>query len=281
MPELPEVETVRRGLERAVLGRRVVAVEVLGARSVRRQDAPAFRAALVGRRLVAARRRGKFLLVDLAPGRGPAEALVCHLRMSGQLLLVPPGAPRVAHTHVVLGLDDASELRFVDPRTFGELFVAPLDPASGLPAELRTLGPDPLADGLPTALLRRLLARRRTSLKAFLLDQRAVAGIGNLYADEICFAARLAPGRRTDSLSAREAARLAAAIAEVLSAAVAARGSSLRDGRYRDLGGEPGAYQDRHAVYGRAGAPCPRCARPVVRARIAGRSAHFCPACQR
>lgn len=280
MPELPEVETVRRGLEALVVGRTVATVVVTGHRSVRRQDPAELAAVLAGRRLVSAARRGKYLVVGLD---APA-VLVVHLRMSGQLLFVPAPAaavPLVAHTHVRVGFDDASELRFVDQRTFGELFVTDeLDP-QGVPVALAGLGPDPLHDGIDPTHLAGLAARRRTSLKAFLLDQRVLAGVGNLYADEACFRSRLRPDRPAASLSRAEVGRLAASLGAVLDEAVAAGGSTLADARYVDLLGRPGAFQDRHAVYGREGEACPACGRAIRRVRTAGRSSHFCPACQR
>lgn len=277
MPELPEVETVRRGLEALVVGRRVERVSVTGQRSVRRQSKDEFAGALLARRFEGAARFGKYLVMGLDDG----AALVAHLRMSGQLRHVAdPGEPALPHTHVVLGLDDGSEVRFVDPRTFGELFVTGRVDERGRPYELAALGVDPLVDGLGARCLATLLGARRTSLKGFLLDQRGVAGIGNLYADEICFRARLRPDRPTASLRPVDVRRLAAAIGSVLGEAVELRGSSLRDARYRDLGGELGAFQSRHAVYDRTGAPCLACGRAVVRTRVAGRSAHFCPRCQ-
>ncbi len=287
MPELPEVETVRRGLERFVVGHSVHEVVVTGTRSVRRQHPDELVAALRGRQLRAARRWGKYLWIDLAdkgapPGAGVQSVLVCHLRMSGQLLKdAPPLRPPPPHTHVRLVLDDGSELRFVDPRTFGELFVTDELDLAGRPGMLARLGPDPLIEGIDACRLGELAAIRRVSLKAFLLDQKVLAGIGNLYADEICFAARLRPSRLASSLRGIEVGRLVAASIDVLSAAVAARGSTLRDARYVDLLGEAGHYQDHHAVYGRAGEPCPRCGRPILRTRLAGRSAHYCARCQR
>lgn len=276
MPELPEVETVRRGLERSVLGRRVDEVAVTGRRTIRRQSPAEFALALRQRKLESAGRWGKYLLVGLDDG----ATLVVHLRMSGQLLHCPAGDPLPAHTHVRLVLDDRSELRFVDPRTFGELFVAAEHDARGRPLALGTLGVDPVVDGIDARRLGGLLAKRRTNLKAFLLDQHALAGIGNLYADEILFRARLRPDREAGSLTAPEARRLAKAIRDVLDEAVALRGSSLRDARYRDLDGGLGDYQGRHAVYARTGEPCVRCGRPILQARLGGRSSHFCATCQ-
>jgi formamidopyrimidine-DNA glycosylase len=278
MPELPEVETVRRGLAETVVGRTVTSVVATGARTVRRQGALELAARLGGRRFEAARRRGKYLALVLDEG----GALVVHLRMSGALLLVPdPSTPLVPHTHVVIGLDDGAELRFVDPRTFGEVYVASEIGAGGLPVELERLGVDPIVDGLPAARLASALRGRRLPVKSALLDQRLVAGVGNIYGDEICFRARVRPDRRCDALSVGAVRRLAAATIEVLSEAIEARGSSLPDARYRDLSGELGEFQDRHAVYGREGLPCPRCGRPVRRTRLGGRSSFYCARCQR
>lgn len=277
MPELPEVETVRRGLEQAVVGRTVTAVEVTGARTVRRRGAEDLRDGLSGRVLETARRRGKYLAV----GVGDEDHLVVHLRMTGQLLHVPdPTSPRQPHTHVVLRLDDSSELRFVDPRTFGEMFVSRRRGRDGLPEELDSLGIDPITEGLGAAQLAGLLARRRAALKVTLLNQALIAGIGNIYGDEICFRARLRPDRPSNGLSRAELRRLALQIEETLAEAIEARGSSLKDAQYKDLLGNPGEFQLQHAVYGRELQPCRRCGRPVVRSRLGGRSSFYCAHCQ-
>lgn len=275
MPELPEVETVRRGLAREILGREIDAVTVTGARSVRRHPAEAL-AVLVGDRFVSIDRYGKYLVVRCSGGTD----LVAHLRMSGQLRVHDSGDPLAPHTHVRIGLGDR-ELRFVDPRTFGELFIAAGVDASGRPVELGGLGPDALDAGLDGRAVHQLLARRRTAVKAVLLDQRAISGIGNIYADEICFAARVRPGRAAETVTRPQAGRLSDSIASVLAAAVVAGGSTLRDARYQGVLGESGRFQDHHAVYGRGGEPCPTCGTPIRRVRIAGRSAHYCPRCQR
>jgi len=278
VPELPEAETVRRGLEAVVVGHTVTGVRVLGRRTVRRQSPAELTSRLLGRRFTAAGRRGKFLLLSLDDD----SVLVVHLRMTGQLLHVagPERPPLAAHTHVLLELENGSELRFIDPRTFGEWFVSRELDAHGIPAELSHLGRDPLSEGLPAAYLSARLAGRRASLKALLTDQRIVAGIGSIYADEICFRARLRPDRAAASLDAAEIASLARAALSVLRAAVKSRGSSLRDLGYRDLMGGFGTYQARHAVYDRAGEPCPRCGHTVVRLKIGARSAYCCESCQ-
>lgn len=276
MPELPEVETVRRDLQAHVVGRRVVAVRATGARTVRRTSAAAVEAGLTGRTLVAAGRRGKYLLVELDSG----SQLLVHLRMSGQLLVADsPEAPLQPHTHVRMALDDGRELRFVDPRTFGEVVV--IDPtrlATDAP-DIAALGPEPLA--LDPDGLRALLKPRRRQLKAMLTDQRVIAGIGNIYADEIAHAARVRYNRTGTSLTRVEIERLHGAMHSILSAAIDARGSTLSDAQYVDLGGLGGGYQERHAVYDREGKPCLRCGKPVLRISWGGRGTYFCRGCQR
>jgi formamidopyrimidine-DNA glycosylase len=275
VPELPEVETVRRGLQHEALDRTITAVTVTGARTVRRHPT-AVLDTLVGDRFTAVDRFGKYLVIRTAEG----DSLVVHLRMSGQLRLHAPGDPVAPHTHARIGLGDR-ELRFVDPRTFGELFISDHCDDDRRPIELATLGPDALVPGLDGDALFALLARRRSAIKAVLLDQRSIAGIGNIYGDEICFDARVRPHRLANDITRPAAKRIAGSIAAILSAAVDAGGSTLRDARYRDVRGGAGSFQDHHAVYARAGAPCPLCGTSICALRIAGRSAHFCPKCQR
>jgi formamidopyrimidine-DNA glycosylase len=280
MPELPEVETVRRGLADRVIGRRIERVEVGRPRTVRRTSPQEVIDGLTGTTMIAADRRGKYLLCPLDTG----DTVMFHLRMSGQLLLGAEGAPRPPHTHVMLTLDGppAEQLLFVDPRTFGEVVVFDPDHVAVELPELARLGVDPLADGLDAAGLGELLAGRRTALKPLLLDQHVIAGIGNIYADEILHAARLHPTRTAGSLRPAEVRRLHDAIHHILAAAVAARGSSLGDNQYVDLMGAGGSYQDDHVVYGHAGERCPTCGRGIIRKTVSGgRSTHFCPWCQR
>ena len=250
----------------------MTSVVVTGARTVRRQPPEVLIDRLGGARLGPAGRMGKFLLVPLDGG---PDTLVIHLRMSGQLLLTTPEWPLAKHTHAVVGLSDGRELRFVDPRTFGELFVAPSPVAA-----LAHLGPDPLSPGWSAAVLGRGLAGRTARLKLLLMDQRFVAGIGNIYSDEALFEARLRFDRPAGSLTGEEVARLHWAVRKTLGDAVVHRGSSLRDAQYVDLFGAPGDYQTRHRVYGREGQPCPRCGGPVRRISLGGRSAFFCETCQ-
>ncbi|HZQ88168.1 MAG TPA: bifunctional DNA-formamidopyrimidine glycosylase/DNA-(apurinic or apyrimidinic site) lyase [Acidimicrobiales bacterium] len=260
---------MRRDLASALRGARVTRVVVTGARTVRRQHPDAFAHALTGARLGTFGRWGKYLLVGLDSG----QVLVAHLRMSGQFLLAPSGDEALpAHTHARVRFSDGRELRFVDPRTFGELFVT----SPELP-ELAGLGPDAL--GLDLGTFAKLLATRRARLKPLLLDQRVVAGIGNIYSDEILWAARLRWYRQADRLRPVEVRRLHAAMTAVLDDAISHRGSSLGDGQYVDLSGRPGSYQALHKVYGQA--ECPQCARPLERTVVAQRSHFWCRACQR
>jgi formamidopyrimidine-DNA glycosylase len=275
LPELPEVETVRRDLEPFLTGRVVRDVAVTRDRAVRRQPHADFVAALRGRTLTSVRRHGKFLIVDLDGD----DALIAHLRMSGQLRVAAPDDERVKHTHVVVDLDNDTQLRFVDPRTFGELFVDPVE-ADGRPRSMRALGPDAVDPRLTAKRLHKQLTggRRISPLKAALLDQNAVAGVGNIYADEALFAARLHPLRPAASLTAGEAGELRKHMVRILQAAITARGSSLSD--YVDAYGNKGDFVSRHQVYGRAGQACPRCGTPIEKRLVAQRGTHFCPTCQ-
>ncbi len=278
MPELPEVETIRRDLEKEIVGRRVKTVEVTGKRSIRRHKTPEdFTTRLEGRRVTTIRRSGKYLVVGLDGD----DVLVVHLGMSGQLLRAKgPKDPLERHTHVVITFTQGGQLRFVDPRTFGELFVAAIADIDTEVPELAHLGFDPLDDVMSWAKFGQLLADRHTALKTLLMDQKFVAGIGNIYSDEILFAAGIRYDRLSDSLSAQEIRRLYRAMVETLTEAVKARGSSLADEQYRDLFGAVGDYQGQHQVYDREGKACRRCRNVVVRVKVNGRSAFLCDHCQ-
>ncbi len=278
MPELPEVETVRRGLEQHLVGRRITRVDVGRERVVRRTSREALIHDLTNTVVERADRRGKYLLMPLDSG----DHLMIHLRMSGQVLLAEAGAVRPPHTHVVLSLDDGREAWFVDPRTFGEVVVFAPDRVEIEVPGLARLGPDPIADDFDRAALRSIVRSTRRALKPLLLDQHAIAGIGNIYADEILHDARLDPARAANELSPRAEARLHTSILEVLTEAIRAGGSTLADAQYVDLMGSGGSYQDEHRVYGREGQRCITCGRGWVRRTTSGgRSTHFCPVCQR
>jgi len=269
MPELPEVETLRRGLAAEITGRRITEVRVLE-RRLRWPLAPGFEASLAARRIEAVRRRAKYLLLDLDDG---ASWLV-HLGMSGSLVVEPSAASVRKHTHVIATLDDRRELRFRDPRRFGFMRVAP---ESGL-AMLQTLGVEPLDAAFTPGALHAVARRQRRAIKSLLMDQRVVVGLGNIYVSEILFRAGVRPGRRTSRVTRAQAERIVAATHQVLREAIVLRGSSISD--YRDERGEPGGFQNTFRVYERAGEPCVRC-RTVIRRRvIVGRSSFYCPACQ-
>jgi formamidopyrimidine-DNA glycosylase len=280
MPELPEVETVRRGLDARLVGRRIGRVEVGRERTVRRTSRQAVIDGLTGATVLDTRRRGKYLLLGLDTG----DDVMIHLRMSGRVLLHHPDEERPPHTHVAALLDGepALELRFVDPRTFGEVVVFdPTNVAVELP-DLARLGTDPITDGLSRGELRSILLGRRRQLKALLLDQHVLAGIGNIYCDEILHASRLRPDRVSDTLSAPQVTRLHAEIHRVLNQAIEAGGSTLADTQYVDVEGNGGQFQLAHRVYDRAGQRCLTCSRSHIRRVVSGgRSTCFCPWCQR
>jgi formamidopyrimidine-DNA glycosylase len=269
MPELPEVETVRRSLL-PVVGRRIESVEVWEAR-LRRPIAHDFGRRLSGQVIEGIERRGKYLLFRLSTH----DCLLAHLGMSGALLLQAAGVGREPHDHVRLQLSGAVQLTYNDPRRFGLLRVAPLAEL----AELANVGPDPLDEGFSVAAIAALARGRRKPVKNLLMDQRALGGIGNIYANEILFRAGIRPARQARRLTRRELAGLLAATRRVLRSAIRLGGSSISD--YRDSGGRPGYFQLRLAVYDRAGEACRRCGRPIRRAVHAGRSSFYCPRCQR
>ncbi len=272
MPELPEVETVRRGVHHVAVGRQIGAVRATGARTVRRTSATLVTSGASEKTIVDTGRHGKWFWLTL---HDDARVLI-HLRMSGQLLWSPDACvPPPKHTHVVFPLG-SGELRFVDPRTFGEVLVVP--PDQDLMAIINQ-GPDAL--GLSQATLADLLRGRQRALKSILLDQKALAGIGNIYADEICHVARIRPLRVASSLTRPAVGRLHAAIQGVLSAAVEARGSSLADAQYVDLFGVTGSYQHNHRVHARQHQPCITCGTPITRVSWSGRSTYYCGICQR
>ncbi|MGA1565808.1 MAG: bifunctional DNA-formamidopyrimidine glycosylase/DNA-(apurinic or apyrimidinic site) lyase [Ilumatobacteraceae bacterium] len=278
MPELPEVETVRRALAVEAIGRRVDAVEVGRDRVARRTSPDAIVAGLTGAEIERVDRRGKYLLVGLDTG----STVMIHLRMSGQLLIGATETMRPRHCHVMATLDDGRELRFVDPRTFGEVVVCAPGALHRLVPELSRLGPDPIVDGVDARDLSTWFRGRRRRLKSMLLDQSIIAGIGNIYGDEICHRARLRPDRPVDSIDRRGCARLASAVSTVLDEAIAAGGSTLRDAQYVGLDGVAGSYQREHRVHARAGERCRTCGRGIVRRMsLDQRGTHWCPVCQR
>ena len=283
MPELPEVEVVRRGLEQWVAGRTVAAVEVRHPRAVRRhlEGAEHFAAALNGRTLTAAHRRGKYLWLPMAEAHGsPAgRALVAHLGMSGQLLVEKPSQPDETHLRARFTFTDGGrELRFVDQRTFGGLAV---EESAGeeIPARLTHIAIDPLDDAFDVDAFSAALRRRHTEVKRALLDQTLIGGVGNIYADEALWRARLHGARPTDKLTRAQVADLLDGVRDVLSEALAQGGTSF-DSLYVDVNGQSGYFSRFLAVYGQADRPCPRCGTPILRESFMNRSSYSCRQCQ-
>jgi formamidopyrimidine-DNA glycosylase len=275
MPELPEVETIRRGLALRISGRHIVQAE-LRRPDLRRPFPPMLAVRLKGARIGALSRRGKYLLVEL----DESGLLLLHLGMSGRITAGGPDTPDAKHDHVVLTLDDGTVVRFNDPRRFGLVDYLARGTEAAHPL-LAGLGPEPLEPGFDGAYLGRALAGKLTPIKSALLDQRIVAGLGNIYVCEALFRARLAPRRLAATVTGARAGRLVLAIRNVLDEAIAAGGSSLRD--YVQANGELGYFQHRWAVYGREGEACPgcTCAEGVQRIVQSGRSTFFCAKRQR
>jgi formamidopyrimidine-DNA glycosylase len=279
VPELPEAETIRRQLEGAVTGARITGVTVNLPRMVRVHSSPAEFVALVkGRRIERVDRRGKALILTLAGPKTPVT-LVIHLGMSGVLLVREPGARRDEYDHVVFALDDGRELRFLDVRQFGEAAAWPTGNWAEIP-DLAKYGLEPLSAEFTLERLTDLLSRRSTRLKAVLMDQEAIAGIGNIYGDEICFEARINPERPASGLTRPERERLLEAIPTVLRRAIECCGTSTADETYTDIYGNLGQFQNMLAVYGRTGLPCRVCGTPIRRSVWQKRGLHYCPKCQ-
>jgi formamidopyrimidine-DNA glycosylase len=280
LPELPEVEVVRAGLEAHVVGRTVTGVEVLHPRPVRRHLAGSedFAATLTGRTVTAARRRGKYLWLPLDNG----DAVLAHLGMSGQMLVQPVGAPAERHLRVRFTVatapgEQATELRFVDQRMFGGLALS--SGGAGLPPEIAHIARDPMDPGFDDDEFVTRVRRRTAGVKRLLLDQTLVSGIGNIYADEALWLARLHGERPGDRLRRGDVVRLLAGVRTVLAAALAQGGTSF-DALYVNVNGESGYFDRSLEVYGQDGRPCSRCGTPVVRVPFTNRSSYFCPSCQ-
>lgn len=272
MPELPEVETVRRTLYDKIVGRQIERVEVITPRQIYHPDSDTFRAELDGARFTDIERRGKWLLFRLGP-----MTLVAHLRMSGHLYVCEPSRPREKHLHVIFHLDNATELRYEDQRKFGGFHL--LGPkGEGMPPGLAALGPEPLSDAFTPEALQLALAGRRTPVKAALLNQAIVAGLGNIYVDEALFCARIHPERQASTLAPDDIARLHGCIRSVLERAVEKRGTTFS--LYFDGEGAEGDMYDELNVFDRTGEPCPVCGTPIVKLAVAQRGTHVCPACQ-
>ncbi|MFL5761741.1 MAG: DNA-formamidopyrimidine glycosylase [Thermomicrobiales bacterium] len=274
MPELPEVETVRKSLHNRLLGRTIESVRLYDFMGVLGDEDPdTFAALTIGRHVVDTRRRGKYILVDLDDG----SFLLVHLRMTGTLMLVPRDDPPLRFEHLAIGFDHGLSLRFADQRKFGRVLHV-LPHASSLLE--KKLGPEPFAPAFTAQALAASLTRRTAPIKSVLLDQKTIAGMGNIYADEALYRARIHPLTPANQLSAGEIRRLHRSIREVLREGLGNRGTSIS--HFRDGAGEAGSNQSNLRVYGkgRTGEPCGRCGRPLAFLVIGGRSSHFCPQCQ-
>ncbi|MBN1583946.1 MAG: DNA-formamidopyrimidine glycosylase [Anaerolineae bacterium] len=270
MPELPEVETIARCLRPLLLGRAVLDVRIAWPGAVDRPAPADFTARLPGQRVDSVERRGKYLLLALGRKSGPADTLLIHLRMSGRLSLVSAAEPPPKHLRVCFVLDDGRELRFVDTRKFGRLYLVS-DPAE----IVGRLGPEPLADDFSADDLRRLCAGRARAIKPLLLEQTFIAGVGNIYADEALFRAGIDPRRSANSLDRERVGRLYVGLRAVLRQAIEHQGADLGDGVYGQ-----GSQREHLQVYGREGKPCFACNTTIEKIRLSQRGTHFCPRCQ-
>jgi formamidopyrimidine-DNA glycosylase len=271
MPELPEVETVARGLRAALVGRTIVGAQVLWARSIASLSPEDFVRRLSSQTVTDVGRRGKWLVIPLDGG----DTLLIHLRMSGRLLLESEACLDSNHLRVLILLDDGHRLSFVDQRKFGRLHLTD-DPSH----VLGDLGPEPLADEFTAQRFEQMLQVRRGRIKPLLLNQRFLAGLGNIYTDEALWRARIHPLRGANTLSTAEAQALHEAIQSVLRAAIASGGTTLQDAGYQQADGRAGEFAPRLAVYGRSGQACLRCGQAIERIRVGQRGTHFCPRCQ-
>ncbi|MEQ4719153.1 bifunctional DNA-formamidopyrimidine glycosylase/DNA-(apurinic or apyrimidinic site) lyase [Nonomuraea sp. B19D2] len=278
MPELPEVEVVRRGLAQWVTGREIASAEVLHPRAIRRHlpGADEFTARLKGREVLSAERRGKYLWLRLS---GAEEALMAHLGMSGQLLVVDQDSPPEKHLRVRVRFEDGGpDLRFVDQRTFGHVMVTSL--VGGVPEPISHIAPDPFEVVFDEAEFARRLRAKHTEIKRALLDQSLISGVGNIYADEALWIARLHWARPTQTLTRPKIAELLAAVRTVMASALRAGGTSF-DSLYVNVNGESGYFDRSLEVYGRRDLPCSRCGTPIRREPFMNRSSYSCPKCQR
>ncbi len=272
MPELPEVETIVRKLRGAIIGKRVAAVSLSG-KALRRPVPGDIAARLRGRTIRMVHRRGKYMILEMEP----SAFWLIHLGMSGRLFCSAGPVERVKHTHATIRFDDGWELQYRDPRRFGLMDVAEGKDPSAF-SEIRNLGKDPLGPEFEKHWLSLELAKTRRDLKSFLLDQRKIAGLGNIYVCEALYRARLHPARRCNTLTLTDAGVLARSIRAVLAAAIINRGTSFSD--FADADGEPGNHQNFLHVFFREGQRCRRCHAVILRMRQSNRSSYFCPGCQ-
>jgi formamidopyrimidine-DNA glycosylase len=285
VPELPEVEVLRRQLEKEYVGKRIRSIDVKTRQYVKEAKPSAkrvtkhhitpkeFEKHLVGGKVKAVHRKGKYLAFEL----DNRNYLVVHLGMSGHLVKATAKRGADKHTHVVMHFTQGPEIRFFDARRFGECYVAD---AETYAEAMQDLGVDAINDQIPWQLFGEMVSTRKSKMKALLMDQEFMSGLGNIYSDEVLFHAGLPWDRSSDSLTSNETRRLSRAVGEVLQDAIRHRGTTLGDGEWRDLYDEPGEHQDALSVHGREGEPCRRCRTPIVRIRVGQRSHYYCPQCQ-
>ena len=269
MPELPEVETVARGLQKRVAGDVIESVWISGKKQPLKSSPEEIVAALEGSRIAQARRVGKHIAIDLERGGSPDGQWIVHLGMTGSMLVTTPEAPIEKHTHLIAKMASGKEVRFVDPRMFGKLAVTQ--------DQFKAPGSEPL--DVDFEIFAKLFRKRKTPIKSALLNQSLLSGVGNIYADESLARAGIRPRRRAASLTRDQLKKLYVALQKVLHEAIKAGGSSVSD--YVGADGERGFFQFKHLVYGREGQPCRKCKMPIKRIVIAGRSAHYCSTCQK
>ncbi len=272
MPELPEVETICLTLKPKLIGRTIISGEVLLPKMLQNIIVEEFLQQISSKKVVDLSRRGKYLKIHLS------EKLIIafHLRMTGQLIVESAEKEAGKATYLKIRLDDGNELRFLDQRKFGRVF---LFPETDYPVNLKKLGPEPLGSEFSMATFKKQIANKKIAIKKVLLDQEIIAGIGNIYADESLFLAGIHPARLVDSLTEDELEKLYHAIRKVLNEGIQYRGTTKRD--YRDGDGKAGSYQEQLRVYGRKGLQCPQCQNMIVKMNFAGRGTHFCPICQK
>jgi formamidopyrimidine-DNA glycosylase len=285
MPELPEVEVLRRQLEKEYVGKRIKSVDVKtrqyvkeakpsGKRVTKRNITPKeFDKQLAGGKVKAVHRKGKYLGFEL----DNKNYLVMHLGMSGHLVKATGKRPPDKHTHVILHFTQGGDVRFFDARRFGECFVAD---SEAYAEAMEAIGIDAINDQIPWQLFGEMVSQRKAKMKSLLMDQEFMAGLGNIYSDEVLFQAGLPWDRQSDSLTSNEIRRLSRGVGEILQDAIKNRGTTLSDGEWRDLYDEPGEHQNSLAVHGREGEPCRRCRTPIQKMRVGQRSHYFCPQCQ-
>ena len=274
MPEMPEVETIRRSLSGHIEGKRIHNVEIRLARLVKWPSADDFRAILSGRRIESLERKAKYLLFRLDGG----WVLIIHLRMTGRLFYRAVGSEENFAARMILQFEDGDALEYSDARTLGTLYLMKESETNRIHG-LTTLGPEPLSDDFTVEYLHNILVKRKGKIKSVLLDQSLIGGLGNIYVDESLARAGIRPERQACSLDDEEVETLFSAINQVIAQGIENGGTTLRD--YRDAEGQSGKFQEALAVYGRKGLPCPCCGSPVVRIEVGGRGTHFCPVCQK